>query len=149
MSHEAQTSFYFLSLMCVKRARVRMFCSERSDFIILSRAKRALSLLTARGLSQLPKINLSLNICLVAANDVMAHFAFPGNIDFAADDQGAFHVIFDTRLLCLLIVCETVFTIGESRTISHPNDTELQAQQVPTNPRRERFSIETPRENAD
>ena len=23
----------------------------------------------------------------------MEHFAFPGNIDFAADDQGAFHVI--------------------------------------------------------
>ena len=53
------------------------------------------------------------------------------------------------RLLCLLIVCETMFTIGESRTISHPNDTELQAQQVPANPRRGRFSIETPLENAD
>ena len=36
-------------------------------------------------------MNLSLNICLVAANDVMEHLAFPGNIDFAADDQGAFH----------------------------------------------------------
>ena len=52
-------------------------------------------------------------------------------------------------MLCLLIVCETMFTIGESRTISHPNDAELQAQQVPTNPRRERFSIETPQEDAD
>ena len=41
--------------------------SERSDFIIASRAKRARSL---RILSE--------------------HFAFPGNIDFAADDQGAF-----------------------------------------------------------
>ena len=29
-----------------------------------------------------------MNICLVSANDVMEHFAFPGNIDFAADDQG-------------------------------------------------------------
>ena len=38
-------------------------------------------------------IFLSLNICLVSANDVMEHFAFPGNIDFAADDQGAFHVL--------------------------------------------------------
>ena len=28
-----------------------------------------------------------MNICLVSANDVMEHFAFPGNIDFAADDQ--------------------------------------------------------------
>ena len=91
-----------------------------------------------------------MNICLVSANDVMEHFArFPGNIDFAADDQGAFSCIIHERLLCLLIVCETMFTIGESRTISHPNDTELQAQQVPANPRRGRFSIETPPENAD
>ena len=59
-----------------------------------------------------------------------------------------FHLLHE-RLLCLLIVCETMFTIAESRTISHPNDTELQAQQVPTNPRRGRFSIETPLENAD
>ena len=27
-------------------------------------------------------------IFLVSANDVMEHFAFPGNIDFADDDQG-------------------------------------------------------------
>ena len=59
-------------------------------------------------------------------------FVFPGNIDFAADDQGAF------------IVCEWKFTIGESRTISHANDT--QAQQVAPNPRPERFSTETPLE---
>ena len=31
-------------------------------------------------------------------------------------------------LMCLFIVCETKFTIGESRTISHANET--QAQQV-------------------
>ena len=79
----------------------------------------------------------------------MEHFAFPGNIDFASDDQGAFLCIIHERLLCLLIFCETMFTIGESQTISHPNDTELQAQQVPANPRRGRFSIETPPENAD
>ena len=48
-----------------------------------------------------------------------------------------------------LTVRETMFTIGESRTISHRNDIELQAQQVPANPRRGRFSIETPLENAD
>ena len=36
-----------------------------------------------------------MNICLVSANDVMEHFAYPGSIDFAADDQGAFsHVLF-------------------------------------------------------
>ena len=39
-----------------------------------------------------------------------------------------------------------MFTIGESRTIFHPNDTELQAQQVAANPRRGRFSAETPLE---
>ena len=50
-------------------------CSERSD----------LFLLTVRGLSQLRNSRL-----LVSANDVMKHFSFPGNIDFAADDQGAF-----------------------------------------------------------
>ena len=36
-----------------------------------------------------------MNVCLVSANDVMwcyvmEHFAFPGNIDFAADDQQIF-----------------------------------------------------------
>ena len=46
----------------------------------------------------------------------MEHFAFPGNIDFADHDQG-----FDVFTLCLFIVCETKFTIGESRTISHAN----------------------------
>ena len=66
--------------------------SERGDFIILLRAKRARSLLTACGLSQLrnSRLHKSLNICLVSASDVMEHFAFPGNIDLAADDQGAF-----------------------------------------------------------
>ena len=59
-----------------------------------------------------------MNIFLVSANDVTEHFAFPGNIDFAVDDQGAFSCIIHERLLCLFIVCETMFTIGESRTIS-------------------------------
>ena len=59
-------------------------------------------------------------ICLVSANDVMEHFAFPGNIDFASDDQSALaSCIIHERLLYLFIVCETMFTIGESRTISH------------------------------
>ena len=44
----------------------------------------------------------------------------------------------------LFIVCETKFTIGESRTVSHANDT--QAQQVAPNPRPRRFSPETPLE---
>ena len=37
-------------------------------------------------------------------------------------------------------------TIGESRAISHSDDTEQQAQQVAGNPR---FSNETPLQNAD
>ena len=41
-----------------------------------------------------PYINLSTNLCLVSATDVMEHFAFPGNKDFVADYQGAFHVLF-------------------------------------------------------
>ena len=44
----------------------------------------------------------------------------------------------------LFIVCETKFSIGESRTISHANGT--QAQQVAPNPRPGRFSPETPLE---
>ena len=47
-------------------------------------------------------------------------------------------------LLCLFIVCESKFTIGESRTISLANDT--QAQQVAPNPRPGRFYTETPLE---
>ena len=78
----------------------------------------------------------------------MEHFAFPGNKDFAADYQGAFHVLFMKGLLCLFIFCETMFIIGKSRTISNANDT--QAQQVTPNPRRGRFSTEILwSENAD
>ena len=79
----------------------------------------------------------------------MEHSAFPGNLDFVADDQGAFSCFIHEKLMCLFIVCETMFTIGESRAISHANDTELQAQQVAANLRRGRFSIETPLKNAD
>ena len=56
----------------------------------------------------------------------MEHFAFSVNIDFAADSQGAFSCFIREKLLCLFIVCETVFTIGESRAISHTNDTQQQ-----------------------
>ena len=57
----------------------------------------------------------------------MEHFAFPGNIDFAADSQGAFSCFIHEKLMSLFIVCETVFTIGESRAIqSHTNDIQQQ-----------------------
>ena len=42
-----------------------------------------------------------------------------------------------------------MFTIGESRAISYANETELQAKQMGANPRRGRFSIETPLEKTD
>ena len=82
-----------------------------------------------------------MKICLVPANDVMLsfvmeHFAFPGNIDFTADDQRISCIIHE-RLTCL------------SRAISHANDPAQQAQQVAGNPRRQRFSTETSLENAD
>ena len=63
-------------------------------------------------------INKSIFSCLVSDNDVMEHFAFPGNINFTADDQGAFSCIIHEMLLCLFIVCETMFAIVESRTRS-------------------------------
>ena len=46
-----------------------------------------------------------MNICLVSANDVIEQYAFPGNIDFDADDQGAFSCIIHERLLYLFIIC--------------------------------------------
>ena len=46
--------------------------------------------------------------------------------------------------MCLFIVGESKFPIGESRTICHANDT--QAQQVTPNSRPGRFSTETPLE---
>ena len=48
--------------------------------------------------------------------------------------------------MCLFIVCETMFTIGESRAISHASYTEQQAQQVAGNPRRRKFANESPLE---
>ena len=51
--------------------------------------------------------------------------------------------------MCVFIVCESMFTIGESRAISDANDTEQETQKLARNPRRRRFSTETPRENAD
>ena len=47
--------------------------------------------------------------------------------------------------MCLFIY-ETMFPIGESRALSHSDDTEQQAGQVAKNLR---FSTETPLENAD
>ena len=60
---------------------------------------------------------------------------------------GAFLCIIHERLMCFIIfIYETMFTIGESRAISHSDDTEQQAQPVARNPR---FLTETPLENAD
>ena len=64
----------------------------------------------------------------------MEQFAFLGNIDLCIHER-----------LMRLFIYETTFKIGESRAISHSNDTGQQAQQVAGNPR---FSTETPMENA-
>ena len=50
-----------------------------------------------------------------------------------------FHAIHE-RLMCLFIICETMFTIGDSRATSHANDTEQKAQQVAANPCLGRFA---------
>ena len=60
---------------------------------------------------------------------------------------GAFLCIIHERLMCFIIfIYETMFTIGESRAISHSDDTEQQAQQEAGNPR---FLTETPLKNAN
>ena len=122
-----------------------MLCSsERSDFIYNLLAR---SLLTARGLSQLQN-SFPHNEYMLGVRQwrhgAFSDFAFPSDTDFAADDQGAFSCIIHERLLCLFIVYETMFTIGESRTISHANDT--QAQELAPNTRPGRFSTEIPLE---
>ena len=59
----------------------------------------------------------------------MEYFVFPGNIDFAAIDQGAPSRCIHLGLMSLFVVSETIFTIGESRAISYANKTEQQVQQ--------------------
>ena len=89
--------------------------------IIIPRATRVYNL-AARAKLDAPNFYLSfllMNMWLVPANDVMQryvmeHFAFPGNIDFAADSQGAFSCFIHEKLMCLFIVCETVFTMSVS-----------------------------------
>ena len=54
---------------------------------------------------------LTMNTCLVSANDVMEHFLFPGNIDCAADDQGALSCCIHKGLMYFFIVCETMLTL--------------------------------------
>ena len=89
---------FFIPAFIFKYLNIFIPSWECSDFIISSRAKPARSLLTARGLSQLQNSmrhkSFHVNIFLVSANDVMEHFAFPGNIAFAADDQGAFWCVY-------------------------------------------------------
>ena len=65
-----------------------------------------------------------MNICLVSANNVIEHFAFLGNIDFTADDQGALCITHE-RLLCLFTVREKMFTIGESATVGSEWDGQI------------------------
>ena len=79
----------------------------------------------------------------------MEHFAFPGNIDFAADDHGTRFLFYSWKADMFIHRLWIMFTIGESRAISHTNDTEDDAQQVTVIHRRRKFSTETPLENVD
>ena len=73
----------------------------------------------------------------------MEHFVFPGKIDFAADDQGAFSWIIHGD--CFVDSSSVKQCLPS---VNHANDTELEAQQVAANPRQGRYPIETPLENA-
>ena len=72
----------------------------------------------------------------------MEHFAFPGNVDFAA-----IFMFSSWKTYLFIHRLWNIFTSGESRAISNQtNDIEKQAQQVAAIPRRGRFSTETPLE---
>ena len=82
----------------------------------------------------------------------MEHFAFPGNIDFTADDQGAFSCIIHQGCCVDSSSVKQCLPSVNHEQLPNANDTELLAllaQQVAANHRRGRFSIETPLENAD
>ena len=70
----------------------------------------------------------------------MKHFVFQGNIDFAADDQGALCDVLIHRLWNR--------TISELRAISHANGTKQHAQQVAGNSCRQKFSAKNRLEKA-
>ena len=55
-----------------------------------------------------------MNICLVSANDVMEHFAFPGNIDFSADDHFSciIHVLFMFIIHVLFILFHIIHVVS-------------------------------------
>ena len=82
--------------------------------------------------------------CSVTSRSILC---FLGNIDFPADDQGSCCI--REGLVCVFIVCEKMFKIGESRAIPCANEKEQETKKLAGNPRRRRFSTETPLENAD
>ena len=108
--------------------RSSAWSAERSDFIVLSRAQRERSLLTARGLSQLrnSRLHKSLYEYMLGVRQ-WRHGAF------CVSRQHGLRRRWPRRIL----MCIFIVSIGESQTISHANDT--QAQQVAPNPRPGRF----------
>ena len=85
-----EVSFEVTLISLVTTSACQCFRAQRL-YIKSRRARSASSLLTARGLSQLQNSmrhkSFHKYIFLVSTNNVMEHFSFPGNIDFAAYDQ--------------------------------------------------------------
>ena len=76
----------------------------------------------------------------MSANDVIEHFAFPGNIDFAADDPGAIRCVYSSS------VNQSLPSVNHEQfpmQMTHKHNKWLH--RAP-NPRPGRFSTETPLE---
>ena len=79
-----------------------------------------------------------MNICLLPANDVMEHFAFPGNTDFAAEMTKAHsHVLFmkgccvysSSVKQCLPSVNHEQFTIQMTQNCKHTKCLQILAEE--------------------
>ena len=98
--------------------------AERSEFIISAREARAVCtwILASCKLAAFIFTCISDGVRhdVIQSFDVTAHFLFLGNIRLKAIFPSM------TKLTCLFIVCEIMFTTGESQAISYANETEQQ-----------------------
>ena len=96
--------------------------AERSEFIISAREARAVCtwILVSCKLAAFIFTCISDGVRhdVIQSFDVTAHFLFLGNIRLKAIFPSM------TKLTCLFIVCEIMFTTGESQAISYANETE-------------------------
>ena len=97
---------------------------DRSEFIISAREARAVCtwILASCKLAAFIFTCISDGVRhdVIQSFDVTAHFLFLGNIRLKAIFPSM------TKLPCLFIVCEIMFTTGESQAISYANETEQQ-----------------------